>query len=136
MALSAFDDPAAPPGARAVAATLGKAHAAWKALRASAGPGLEVEWGFSSRSAGWSLRLKDGKRVLLYLTPRAGHFLGSLALGEKAVEAASRADLPPAILAAIAAAPRYAEGRGVRVDVRTVAEARALAALVAIKRAR
>jgi hypothetical protein len=135
MALSAFDDPKAPPAARDVVTALGKAHAAWKELRSLAGKGLEEEWGFSSKASGWSLRLRDRKRVILYLTPQNGRFLASLALGEKAVAAAQKADLPPALLAAVAAAPRYAEGRGVRVEVRTTADARGVAALAAVKRA-
>jgi hypothetical protein len=46
------------------------------------------------------------------MTPQKGRFLASFALGEKAVLAARAAGLPAALLAAVDAAPRYAEGRG------------------------
>jgi len=58
----------------------------------------------------------------------------------KAVAAAQAQEqeqtLPSTILAAIAAAPRYAEGRGLRVPVRTASDVRALANLVSLKMAR
>ena len=135
MALSAFDDKTHPPTEREVAAVLGKARAAWDALRTDpALSGLREEWGFTSKAAGWGFRLRDEKRVIVYMTPQDGRFLASFALGEKAVTAARAAGLPKALLAAIEAAPRYAEGRGVRVEVRTAKEAHAIAALAKIKR--
>lgn len=136
MPLSAFADKAHPPDERSLGKTLGKSHAAWDALRKDpALSGLREEWGFTSTSTGWGFRLRDDKRVIVYMTPQDGRFLASFALGEKAVAAARDAGLSAALLAAIDAAPRYAEGRGVRVEVRTVKDARAIAALARIKRA-
>lgn len=137
MALSAFEDREDPPGKESLARVLGKATAAWAALKAGASISgtLAEEWAFSASAAGWSLRLKDGKRVIVYMTPQKGRFLVSFALGEKAVAAARAAGLPSALLAAIDAAPRYAEGRGFRIAVHTAKDARAVAALAAIKRA-
>jgi hypothetical protein len=135
MALGALTDRARPPGEKELAATLGRAAAAWRDLRTrvenTCAP-IEPEWGFST---GWSLRLKRGKRVLVYMLPCEGHFLASFALGEKAVAAATAARLPAAVLATVEAAPRYAEGRGVRFEVRTAAQVKHIAALVAIKHA-
>ncbi len=136
MALSAFDDNAHPPTEKEVAAVLGKARAAWDALRTDrALAGLAEEWGFTSKATGWGLRLRDDKRVIVYMTPQQGRFLASLALGEKAVAAARAAGLPAGLLAAINAAPRYAEGRGFRVEVQSLKDARGIAALAGIKRA-
>lgn len=136
MALSAFDDKAHPPDAAEVRGALGAAWKAWSALielcEAEIGP-LEEVWGFTSKSTGWGMRLVRGKRVLVYMTPREGSFLVSLALGEKAVAAARAAKLPAAVLEAIDAAPKYAEGRGVRVEVETLAQVKPLAKLAAIK---
>ena len=69
------------------------------------------------------------------MTPCEGRFLASFALGEKAVAAARAAKPSAAVLAVLEAAPRYAEGRGVRFQVRTLALARQIAKLVAIKHA-
>jgi hypothetical protein len=140
MALSAFGDRAHEPAEQDLARTLGPAYAAWQQLLASVGratpaPAPTLAWGFTSASTGWSLRLKHKERVLAYLTPGADMFLFSLSLGEKAVRAAQQAALPAPVLAAIEAAPRYAEGRGCRFEVRDAGLAEALAQLVAIKRA-
>lgn len=132
MALSAMTDRSRPPGPDDVRRVLGKAHAHWARLiervAESIGPVEEV-WKFASASTGWGLRLLRGQRVILYMTPQAGQFLVSFALGEKAVAAARETRLPAAVLAAIDEAPRYAEGRGVRLVVR---DGKLLAALARV----
>lgn len=96
---------------------------------------VSATWGFSSKSTGWGLRLAGAKRTILYLTPRDGDFLASFALGERAVKAARESGLSPAVLDAIDAAPRYAEGRGVRLAVRTAGDVRDIMRLAEIKMA-
>lgn len=136
MALSALDDRDVPPSDRLVAKTLGRTASIWttlkETLKRDCAP-LQEEWAFAGARFGWSLRLKRGKRVIVYMTPGTGRFLASFALGEKACAAAREAGLPEDILALIADAPRYAEGRGVRVPVRTKKDAAAIRALAAIK---
>ncbi len=131
MALSAFDDRSAPPSDGDVATVLGPAARRWERIRSQLA--LTEEWGFASRSTGWGLRLKQGSRVIVYLTPRAGSFLASLALGERAVAAAREQGLPGPALAAIDAAPRYAEGRGVRLAVSTADDVETVRQLAAVK---
>ncbi|MBI4878331.1 MAG: DUF3788 family protein [Planctomycetes bacterium] len=122
MALSAFDDKACPPVERTLEEALGRASGLWCRLKddlqAAYGPLLE-EWSFSGKAYGWSFRLKQKKRVLVYMTPCRAHFLASFALGEKACLAAHAMELPASLLAIIDAAPQYAEGRGVRIPVRS-----------------
>ena len=136
MALSAFADKAHQPADEDLRSVLGKAYTAWVRLielvSDRVAPISQV-WGFTSANFGWSLRLKRKDRVILYLTPREKHFLVSFALGEKAVAAAHAHKLPPAILKAIESAPKYAEGRGVRIEVRRAREVSALATLAEIK---
>jgi hypothetical protein len=57
----------------------------------------------------------------------------SFALGEKAVAEAKRWKLSTALLTAIDTAPRYAEGRGIRVEVSHHSQVSDLAALAKIK---
>lgn len=125
-----------PPTDAQLRALLGASHGAWALLleriAERIGPVSPV-WGFTSAKAGWGLRVRRGERVIVYLSPRSGHFLVSFALGEKAVAAARERNLPAAVLAAIEAAPRYAEGRGVRFEVRSVREVPALASLAEVK---
>ena len=136
MALSAFDDKSNQPNADELAQVLGKSHSLWYELQKEVcslfTPAL-VEWGYASKSTGWGMRIKTEKRVIIYMTPCRGYFLASFALGEKAVRAARDAKLPAKILSAIDAAPKYAEGRGVRIEVRTKSDVKAIAKLAAIK---
>lgn len=137
MAISAFDDKAAPPTRDDLRSTLGSAHAAWTRLPAliaeRIGPVTEV-WKFTSASTGWGMRLLHEGRVIVYMTPQRKQFLVSFALGEKAVVAARAAKLPASVLDVIDAAPRYAEGRGVRIPVRSSRQLASLARLAQIKR--
>ena len=136
MALSAFADKAHKPTDDDLRSVLGKAHEAWARLielvTARIDQILPV-WGFTSEVTGWGLRLKRKGRVILYMTPRKGHFLVSFALGEQAVDAARARKLAASLLKAIDAAPKYPEGRGVRLEVRQSREVSALATLAKIK---
>jgi hypothetical protein len=134
MALSAFDQKARFPTNAELRTVLGKAYPPWARLLALVaeriGPVTEV-WKFST---GWGLRIVHEDRVILYMTPQKNQFLVSLALGEKAVAAARAARLSASVLKVIDAAPRYAEGRGVRFPVRGPGQLTTLARLSQIKR--
>lgn len=136
MALSAFDDKAAPPGPGDVTRCLSDAAPLWAALlsglREGLGPVTEA-WGFAGAKYGWSLRVKREERVLLYLTPQEGRFLVGIVLGEKAAAAARASDLPASVIALVDAAPRYAEGRGIRLPVGPGANVEPIRRLVALK---
>lgn len=136
MALSAFDDKSRQPRDDEIAAVLGKTYALWNKLKElieSRFPPLSIEWGFSSKSTGWGLRLKQNDRAVLYMTPCKGYFLASFALGEKAVKAAHESSLPASVLTTIDAAKKYAEGRGVRLEVKTSVDLRSIEKLAIIK---
>lgn len=136
MALSAFDDPARSPAPAAVRSRLGGAAPLWADLVAHVAgtcPPLEEVWSFAGAKFGWSLRLKRAERVLVYLTPQDGRFLVGLVLGEKAIAAASEKGLPPTVLALLDAAPRYAEGRGIRLAIAPGDDLENVKSLVALK---
>jgi hypothetical protein len=136
--LSVFVDKSKPPQDVDLAAMLGSTFVFWNELKrlvASRFAPLLVEWGFSSKKTGWGLRLKREKRIILYMTPCKDHFMVSFALGEKAVAAAHKSDLPPSVLKVIDSAKKYAEGRGVRLEVRSVEDVRNVEKLAAIKMA-
>jgi hypothetical protein len=123
MSLSAFGDPTGPPALEAVRAVLGTAAAGWTELvfdvRAAAGT-LDETWSYGGPKFGWSMRLVQGKRVLVYLTPQAGQVLVGVVLGDKAIAAAEASGVASTRTLDIAkAAPKYAEGRGVRIPVAT-----------------
>jgi hypothetical protein len=138
MALSAFADKAHSPREEELAQTLGKKYTLWNDLKdriSTRFASLSVEWGYASKNTGWGLRLKQEKRTVLYMTPCEAYFLASFALGEKAVQAAHAAQLPAEVLAVIDSAPKYAEGRGVRFEVRTAKDVRNIEKVAMIKMA-
>jgi hypothetical protein len=136
MVLSAFEDREVPPDEQSLAATLGRTSGLWTqltdSLQSAYGP-LREEWRFAGAKFGWSCRMQQPKRTLVYLTPCRGHFLASFALGERACAEARTAGLPASVLALIEAAPCYAEGRGVRIPVRRRSDVEAVRKLAAIK---
>ena len=136
MALSIFDDKTSPPQENDLRAALGDTYPLWNRLQEQVSTRfapVTLEWGYSSTTTGWGLRLKKQKRAILYMTPGRGYFLASFVLGGKAVQAAHDSPLPAALLAAIDAAPQYAEGRGVRLEIRTAADLRGAETLAGIK---
>jgi hypothetical protein len=132
------DGTAPSPGKRELAGLLGKAGATWAALHADLtaqfGP-LTETWIFTRKTNHWALQLKQKTRTVVYLIPAAGTFRAAFALGEKACAAARESDLPASVLDIIDRAPRYAEGRGVTLDVRTRKDARNVKVVAAIKMA-
>lgn len=74
-------------------------------------------WHFSGEKYGWSYRISDKKRVLLYLLPRDGYFKTAFVFGQKAVATIMDSTICDTLKTAIAAAKPYAEGRGIRIDV-------------------
>ena len=92
------------------------------------------EWkSFNPAKYGWSLRLKQKARNIVYLGPCAGSFQVSFVLGDKAMNAARRANFPTAVARAVATAPHYAEGTGLRLTVKTPKDLPAIRTLAAIK---
>jgi hypothetical protein len=119
---NAFIGSAQAPTEAELSAALGKAgRALWDELVAAmaAQHGVtEQEWNSYSPKAGWSMRFKQRKRNILYLSPLAGSsFLATLILGQKAMDAAREAKLPKAITKILDEAPKYPEGFGLRISV-------------------
>jgi hypothetical protein len=127
--------PGAPTDAE-LSAELGSSKALWDRLLADLARERDLtdgEWNSYSRKAGWSLRLRRGKRNIVYLSPGRGCFMASFALGDKAVQAARDSGLPARAIAIIDAARRYAEGTAVRIDVKTPADVAMVTKLAGIK---
>ena len=124
-----------PPTAADVETCLGTTLSVWDALLGRLKPrGIRAgEWRSASPKYGWGLRpaLKD--RTILYLGPCQDCFRVSFALGDKAVAAALASELPKALKIEIAHAKRYAEGTGVRLVVRNLADLTPVEVLVDIK---
>jgi hypothetical protein len=109
------------PTATELASALGPSAGTWKQLvdwLATEQGVTEEEWKSISPKYGWSLRLKLKKRTIVHLGPCHGCFRVVFILGDRAVEAARKSDLPKAVIKAIDEATRYAEGTGIRLTVK------------------
>ena len=133
---SAFMEKDTRPREADLAEVLGKSRALWDELRemvtADFSP-LDEEWVFSGKNYGWSLRLKQKKRAVLYMTPLQKYFRVSLAFGEKAVVAAHESKIPSSLLKLIDEAPKYPEGRALRLEIRKRTDVRSAVTLAGIK---
>ena len=138
MALSALEDKSRKPDRTTLLETLGRSGTLWETLvdhlKAEYQP-VSEEWNFSGAKYGWSYRAKRKKRTILYLIPCKKHFLAAFVLGEKAVKVSHESDLPKDMLAKIDGARKYAEGRGVRFEVRNKKDLESIKKLAAIKMA-
>lgn len=116
-------DPVRPPEREELAAYLGAAAPLWETVVSTVRklcPSLEEVWSFAGPGNGWSLRLVEKSRVLVYLTPGVGQFRVGLVLGAKGVEAARVTGLSNTAAGILDAAPKQAEGYGVRFQVCSV----------------
>jgi hypothetical protein len=136
MSPNAFIGKTKQPTDRELTAALGAARAPWDQLLADLDRELGVnvhEWNSYSPKAGWSLRVKRKTRTIVWLGPRAGSFIAAFILGDKAMQAARASKLPQRIVKIMNEAPKYPEGTGIRIPVKTPKDLAAVKALAAIK---
>ena len=109
------------PTGKALETALGASRALWKQLVAELKQSLKLDgedWHSSGVKYGWALRLQLKKRNIVYLGPRAGSFMASFVLGDKAIAAVRKSFLPADLLRTIAETKRYGEGTPVRIEVK------------------
>jgi len=135
MVQNAFAGQAKKPTEKALQSALGQSLELWKRLIADLKREfhLDGEWHTSSVKLGWSLRLQQKKRNIVYLGPRSGFFVAAFALGDKAIAAARKTDLTASTRKLIDEARRYAEGTAVRIDVTKPEDLDTVKTLVRIK---
>lgn len=134
---NAFVGKHAQPTETEVAAALGSAAPLWKEIidevTADAGK-VTREWkGIYVDKYGWSLRLKQKGRNIVFMSPCRDCFRVAFTLSDKAVTAAREAHLPKAVAQALAIAPKYPEGTGLRLTVNRAADLSAVRKIARIK---
>jgi hypothetical protein len=94
----------------------------------------DQEWkGVVVKKYGWSLRLKKKGRNIIYLSPGKECFMASFVLSDKALGEAKNAHVSKGVQDALAAAPRYPEGNGLRLLVRSAADLAGIRKIATIK---
>src|SRR5688500_3702738 len=117
---NAFLGRTAPPSDSDLGKALGRAKPLWDQLVAELASDHDVatrEWKSYSAKHGWSLRLKRGKRTIVWLVPYAGCFQILFIFGEKALTAIRQTAVPERVLRMLDEAPEYPEGTGLRFQI-------------------
>jgi hypothetical protein len=136
MPPAAFDNPDHQPTDKDLKKTLAKTYDLWTRLKSDlieSYPPLVETWKFTGKSTGWGMRFVQKDRVIVYMTPNDGYFLFSIVLGEKAFQAAHALKLPANIVKTIDSAKKYAEGYGIRFEIKTAKDVNGLVELVGMK---
>lgn len=118
---SIFKDKAMMPTERDLRDSLGNTFDLWIRIRdfvMEQYPGGEGEWNFPGKKYGWSFRIKDKKRAIIYLLPGKLYFKTAFVFGDKAMQAILESDIAESIKTDLQQARKYAEGRGIRIDVK------------------
>ena len=76
------------------------------------------EWNYPGKKYGYSYRIKDKKRAILYFLPRKNHFMVAFVFGQKATDLIMESDIALEIKTELIKARKYAEGRGIRIEVK------------------
>lgn len=133
---SIFTNKAKEPTEADLKAALDKTYPHWKELAdftRKAFPAATEGWHFTSAKFGWSFRISDKKRVLVYLLPRDRFFKVALVFGQKATDQIIASAVSNVIKDELLAAKVYAEGRGIRIDVKDKSNLKDLKELIRIK---
>lgn len=119
--ISIFTDKAIVPKNEDLVANLGTTYSIWMQIREyvyQQYPNGVEDWNFPGKKYGWSFRIKDKKRAILYFLPRNNYFMVAFVFGQKAIDQILETNISETIKNDLLTAKKYAEGRGVRIDVK------------------
>lgn len=136
METSIFPDKAKKPDEQILIAALGHQIELWNKLREfvlDKYPMAIEEWNYPGKKYGWSFRMKDKKRAIIYLLPQQGCFKAAFVFGQKAVDQVLQSEISKDIKTELQQARVYAEGRGIRIEVKDESIIPDLKRLVEIK---
>ena len=120
MDISIFTDKNSIPDSSDLINSLGDTYNLWQLLKEYVHlkyPTSLDEWNYSGEKYGWSFRIKDKKRAIIYLLPRNMYFKVAFVYGQKAMDLIMKSQISDAIKNELQTAKVYAEGRGIRIDI-------------------
>ncbi len=115
---SIFKDKNKPPVDSDLKESLGDTYELWQGIKDyvfSKYPKGVEQWSYSKY--GWSFRIKDKKRAILYFLPRNRFFKVAFVFGQKATDKIMNSSISDSIKKELDSARVYAEGRGIRIDI-------------------
>ena len=80
-------------------------------------PTAKEEWFVSVKKYGWSFRIKDKKRAIIYLSPGNGYFNVVMIFGQKATDKIIASNISEELKTELLNSKVYMEGRVLRFEV-------------------
>ena len=136
MDSSIFSDKKIMPVEADLLVALGNTYEIWQAITGYVHlkyPAAIDMWNYSGDKYGWSFRIKDKKRVIVYLSPRDKFFKVIMIFGQKATDSIMESQVSESIKSELASAKVYVEGRGISLDILNDAILNDLKTLIDIK---
>jgi hypothetical protein len=131
-----FLDKSRKPTASRLASVIGAKFGYWEELKShiqkTHGP-VREEWKYYGKTLGWTRKLFLGKRNLLFITACNGFFRIAIVFGDKAVAAVQQSTLPEKLVQQLVSARKYAEGRGLTLEVKSRQTLKHILMLIDIK---
>jgi hypothetical protein len=94
---------------------------------------IKEEWKYYGAKSGWTMKCFYKKRNLFFLMPHQNYFTIGFVFGDKAVSVIEKSNLPAEIITELKGAKKYAEGRGLRINVGSTDDVNNILKLVEIK---
>ena len=133
---SIFIDKSVKPNNEMLSEVLGRSYHYWEEIKKSLQDHhgkLTEECKFYGSSSGWTLKLLLKKRNLFFFAPCPKYFRIAFIFGNRGVDAVEASDLPARLIEELKSAKRYAEGRGLRIEVKKKTDVKNIIKLAAIK---
>lgn len=124
------------PDEEQLSAVLGDTFRYWVELRTIINKdyvNVSEEWKHYGKKIGWLLKVIHKKVNLFFLVPCDKYFYLSFVFGDKAVTEILKSSLPEEMKSELSNARKYAEGRGLRVEVRNKKAMEHIITLIKIK---
>jgi len=118
--ISVFMDKAVLPTKKEVKINIDPSYPLWEEIEnyvLKEYPNGLAEWNYPGKKYGWSYRIKDKRRAIIYFLPRQGYFKVAFVFGQKAYDAIMLTNIAEEIKVELQGARKYAEGRGVGIDI-------------------
>ena len=134
--ISIFPDKAIKPRLNDVADKIGDLYPLWESIYKLVYhkyPNATEEWNYPGKKYGWSFRIKDKKRAILYFLPRENRFMVAFVFGQKAFDEIMKTDIAESIKTDLSNAKKYAEGRGVSIEITNESQLNDIEKLIDIK---
>ena len=109
------------PGNKILADKIGKNFNYWEDIRKHVKEKYEnisEEWKFYGKNYGWQLKIFLKKRNLFFLIPHENFFNIVFVFGNKAVEEIEKSKISNELIDKVVNAKKYAEGRGLLIEVK------------------